>query len=176
MLKRADDFKINLDRHITRQTSSLGQMDYFTVLEINKTNRTIHIKKLNSAISYSNVPIMSIGSVQMPKLNSIVVCAFLMNSQTPICLGSVPDLLSQEKDIEITQLDAGETASSTKGANSTLIKQKADGTVIIANSNGSFQLNADGTITINDAYTLPNVDGSVGQVLTTNGSGSVYWN
>lgn len=33
----------------------------------------------------------------------------------------------------------------------------------------------DGRMNINDAYTMPNSDGTIGQVLTTNGAGTVVW-
>ncbi len=38
-----------------------------------------------------------------------------------------------------------------------------------------FRINDGGTITINEAYSLPSTDGASGQVLTTNGSGVVSW-
>ncbi len=43
--------------------------------------------------------------------------------------------------------------------------------------NGSerFSIENSGNVTINGSYTLPNGDGSPGQVLTTNGSGTVSW-
>lgn len=50
----------------------------------------------------------------------------------------------------------------------------------IGTSSPSYKLDIDGTfsansININDAYTLPTSDGTNGQVLSTNGSGSVSW-
>ena len=41
--------------------------------------------------------------------------------------------------------------------------------------NGILKLTATGSLTLNNAFTLPNTDGSVDQVLTTNGSGVVTW-
>ena len=38
-----------------------------------------------------------------------------------------------------------------------------------------FKLNANGTASFNNAFTLPATDGSANQVLTTNGSGTVSW-
>lgn len=38
-----------------------------------------------------------------------------------------------------------------------------------------FRVKANGEVLINDAYTLPNVDGTVGQVPTTDGAGNVSW-
>jgi len=38
-----------------------------------------------------------------------------------------------------------------------------------------FTVYADGSVNINEAYTLPTADGTNGQVLTTNGSGAVSW-
>jgi hypothetical protein len=37
------------------------------------------------------------------------------------------------------------------------------------------RVNHDGSLLINDAYTLPNVDGTAGQVPTTDGAGNVSW-
>lgn len=37
------------------------------------------------------------------------------------------------------------------------------------------RVNHDGSLLINDAYTLPNVDGTAGQVPTTDGAGNVTW-
>ena len=134
MLKRADSFKTNLNNQIRDISSQSGQLDYFIVTDINRSNRTLSIKKMNSGISYINVPIMSMGSIKMPDLNSVVVCGFLMNSQQPICLGSVRDVYSNQKENEINNIEQGSIISETKSAdNSTIIKQKQDGTIIIAN-------------------------------------------
>lgn len=49
-----------------------------------------------------------------------------------------------------------------------------NGTSTITRSN-ALTILKDGHLEINDAYTLPNVDGTTGQVLSTNGSGIVSW-
>gem|GEM_PF-2896038 len=45
----------------------------------------------------------------------------------------------------------------------------------IGNRSNALIVYKSGKMTINDAYTLPNVDGSVNQLLTTDGSGNVTW-
>lgn len=39
----------------------------------------------------------------------------------------------------------------------------------------NFEVTTDGNVTINSEYTFPNTDGSTGQVLQTNGAGTVSW-
>jgi len=165
-----------MDNNIKDISSNAGQLDYFVVTDINKSDRTINVKKLNSPIAYIDVAIVSMGSIKMPKINSVVVCGFLMNSQKPICFGVVRDILSNSKEIEINDIETGELISETKSSvNSTIIKQTQDGEIFIANSNGSFKLNPDGSVTINNLYTFPLVDGTAGQVLKTDGAGVLTW-
>jgi hypothetical protein len=49
-----------------------------------------------------------------------------------------------------------------------------DGTSTTTRSN-ALEVFKDGRITINEAYTLPNVDGNTGQTLVTDGTGNVSW-
>lgn len=42
-------------------------------------------------------------------------------------------------------------------------------------ANSKFTVKKDGTVTINNSYTLPTTDGTAGQVITTNGSGVATW-
>ena len=44
-----------------------------------------------------------------------------------------------------------------------------------SNTINQLRVNHDGSLLINDAYTLPNVDGTAGQVPTTDGAGNVAW-
>ncbi|MDY8137942.1 tail fiber domain-containing protein [Aquimarina sp. 2201CG5-10] len=44
-----------------------------------------------------------------------------------------------------------------------------------ANRSNALTVYKDGTLTINDAYNLPNTDGTSGQVLSTDGSGEISW-
>lgn len=177
MYRQPNTYKQNLEKNIGEKTNRLGQLDYFIVTDVNSKNGSISIKRMNSQISYQNVPIIGIGlgngvgSITMPDKNNIVVCGFIMNSDLPVCLGSVPDLYSNEKDESLTA-EPGEHVSRTR---KTLIKQDNNGNVIIANENGQLRLDTDGRVTVNNAYTLPNVDGLSGQVLKTDGAGSVTW-
>ena len=42
-------------------------------------------------------------------------------------------------------------------------------------ANEKFRVHDDGSVEINTKYTLPNIDGTAGQILSTNGSGVVSW-
>lgn len=58
------------------------------------------------------------------------------------------------------------------------IEENTDGTLIFRNATSGdpdLQINEDGSLRIGNAYTLPTVDGSNGQVLKTDGSGAVTW-
>ena len=58
------------------------------------------------------------------------------------------------------------------------IEENTDGTLIFRNATSGdpdLQINEDGSLRIGNAYTLPTVDGSSGQVLKTDGSGNVTW-
>ncbi|MCP4437704.1 MAG: hypothetical protein GY810_02065, partial [Aureispira sp.] len=64
--------------------------------------------------------------------------------------------------------------------NSTTAIDAADRLFVVGNGVFGAESNAltlykDGVLNINDAYSLPNADGAVGQILTTNGAGTVTW-
>ena len=50
-----------------------------------------------------------------------------------------------------------------------------DQSVLKSLSRNNIVIAADGSITIAEKYTLPIVDGTSGQVLTTDGSGNLTW-
>ena len=70
--------------------------------------------------------------------------------------------------------DLGTPNSATSYDNDDYIFRIGNGTST-ANRSDIFQIKKNGEITINDEFTLPGIDGSNGQVLTTNGSGTVSW-
>jgi len=47
--------------------------------------------------------------------------------------------------------------------------------LLVTDGDPRIRIDADGQITINEAYTLPTTDGANGQVLATNGAGTVSW-
>ncbi len=69
----------------------------------------------------------------------------------------------------------GYTPNSTTGFNANdRLFVVGNGTSNVARSNG-LVLYKNGSLKINEAYTLPNIDGTANQVLTTDGSGTVSW-
>jgi len=78
-------------------------------------------------------------------------------------------------EIVLGRYDTDYTPGSTSGWNtSDRLFVLGNGTSNAARSN-ALTILKDGTMNINDAYSLPNADGSAGQVLTTDGSGAVTW-
>ena len=77
----------------------------------------------------------------------------------------------QNANATITTYGTGDLTLSTNGGTNS-------GTITIEEgTNGNIVLdpNGSGLVSINNAYTLPGVDGSAGYVLTTNGNGTVTW-
>ncbi len=175
-MRRADSFKSNLRNQINDVSNTKGQLDLFVVQDVDKSSRTLFIKRINSPVSYKDVMVVGFGSFRMPRINDVVICGFLMNSEQPICFGKVRDIFSNDKEKELEDVSSGDLVSETKSlTNSTLIRQDLNGNIYIANSLGSIKLRADGKVVINETYELPLVDGSSGQVLKTDGAGVIYW-
>ncbi len=158
---------------------------------------TCDIEQMNGVQRFQNVPWCSqglgngTGLIIPPRRGDIVCVIFYGQSNSPLIIGTVFNRYMQGT--KLTTNENGSLVKTDIGNNDDIIDvgecewilinklngayifTNADGDIKLKNQNGSFMLDKDGFVTINDAFTLPKTDGSNGQVMETNGSGVLSW-
>jgi hypothetical protein len=178
-MKQLKSFKTVINNFVEDKLKELLKLELYVVISSNN-DYTVNIKDVTSKQQFENVKVLGAGLGHGKGLlnryskNDIVLVGFLGGEfSQPIVLGSLFDVFSPKKD-SVPLIKEGELLLLPK-INGAYIYIKTDNSIVVKNSNGEFSLGVDGRLTINNAYSFPLVDGNNGQVLKSNGSGSLYW-
>lgn len=94
MLKELKNVKTLINDLVEQAVSKSKGTDIYQVTGVND-DLTCNIKQLNSNLAYINVEMIGLGlghgkgQIKMPETNDIVLVGFIMNSETPIILGTM---------------------------------------------------------------------------------------
>ena len=159
-------------------SKKISNIDIYQITNVNVEEQTYTIKQLNFNKVFENVEIIGQGlghgrgQLTILNENDLVLVGFIVNSYTPYILGSIFNNFIPEQDYKIP-IEQNEWLVIAQ-SNGAYIYIKNDNSIKLKNNNGVIVLNADGTITMNN-YTFPIADGSSGQVLKTDGNGTLTW-
>ena len=160
MLKQLKSMKQAIKSLIQEELINFKGLDIFQVTgvntletEENKKSFTVNIKKLNDNLSYDHVQLMSLGLgnakgvMQLPKVNDIVVVAFIANSENPIVLGSLFNIYMTNSDYKMDVRE--DEFFVNRSANGSYLFLKNDKSVRLLNDDGyGFEVDSNGNVTI----------------------------